>query len=687
MKDNFMGHRLCLIIFISSIISSTFAQQSPLPVQQDRWRILPNGSIEWPIDNRLPHSDHVEMSGEKISVWVQYGVNADGQPSLNRTMVFPSFRLLPVRTLASMTYNITDGELPRFLINDKLLKAGVYNATVATDMPEKVVSIRQKGILQINSEIGKDRTIALQRTLFPSVDKPVAIEKWVFTNTGKQPVKIEMEYMYREVRPAAERTTPVPHSFIVSTVNEGLKTVAPGDSVQFAMLYQAMDKNNPLVTVDVNDEQNNRQQRVNGILSLLQLETPDPVLNTAFAYAKIRATESIYKTKGGLLHGPGGLRYYAAIWANDQAEYINPFFAFLGDETGNKSAMNAYRWFARYMNDDYKPIPSSIIAEGDAVWQGAKDRGDMAMIAYGAARYALTYGNTDSAKVLWPLIEWCLEYLKRKIDQHGVVASNSDELEGRFPAGKANLHTSILYYDALQSAAMLAKSLSVPKEKSSQYAKEAQVMRSNIEQFFGASVEGFKTYRYYEGNDTLRAWICSPLTVGIYERKEGTIAALFSPRLWTEDGLASLAGNSTFWDRSTLYALRGVLAAGETEKAMQFLRYYSQRRLLGEHVPYPVEAYPEGNQRHLSAESGLYCRIYTEGLFGMRPAGFNSFECSPRLPNGWDQMALRNVHSFGNVFDIVVNRAGAGKLGISIIKGQKVKKYVLKEGATTQIQL
>ena len=37
----------------------------------------------------------------------------------------------------------------------------------------------------------------------------------------------------------------------------------------------------------------------------------------------------------------------------------------------------------------------------------------------------------------------------------------------------------------------------------------------------------------------------------------------------------------------------------------------------GEHVPYPVEAWPEGNQRHLSAESALYCRIFTEGLFGL----------------------------------------------------------------------
>ncbi|MBO9198865.1 MULTISPECIES: glucosidase family protein [Niastella] len=687
MNISFIKKGCCFFIWLSSFSLSLLAQQSHLPVQQDRWRILPDGSIEWPIDNRLPHNDHVEMSGEKVSMWVQYGVNSEGQPAINRTMVFPTFRLLPVRTIASMTYNVTDGDLPRFLINDKLLKAGVYNAAVATDMPEKVTSIRQKGILQIKSEIGKDKSVSLQRTLFPSVDKPVALEKWVFTNTGKQPVKIEMEYLYREVRPAVERTTPVPHSFIVTTINEGLKTVAPGDSVQFGILYEAADKGNPLPSVDINAAYNDRLQRVSNIVSLLQLETPDPVLNTAFAFAKIRATESIYKTKGGYLHGPGGLRYYAAIWANDQAEYVNPFFAFLGDETGNKSAMNAYRWFAKYMNDEYRPIPSSIIAEGDATWHGAKDRGDMAMIAYGASRYALTYGNHDSAKVLWPLIEWCLEYLKRKVNEQGVVASNSDELENRFPAGKANLHTSVLYYDALRSAAMLGRQLNMPKEQSAQYEKEAQTMRKNIEQFFGAKVEGFATYRYYEGNDTLRAWICSPLTVGLFERKEGTIAALFSPRLWTEDGLASLAGNATFWDRSTLYALRGVLAAGETEKAMEFLRYYSQRRLLGEHVPYAVEAYPEGNQRHLSAESGLYCRIYTEGLFGMRPVGFNSFECSPRLPNGWKQMALRNVHSFGNVFDLIVHRADKGKLNIVIKKGGKEASYIIKEGASTLIQL
>ena len=406
-----------------------------------------------------------------------------------------------------------------------------------------------------------------------------------------------------------------------------------------------------------------------------------------FAFAKIRGTESIYNTKAGLMHGPGGLRYYAAIWANDQAEYINPFFAFLGDETGNRSAMNAFRLFARYMNADYKPIPSSIIDQGDGEWHGAKDRGDMAMIAYGAGRFALAYGKKDSAIILWPLIEWCLEYLKRKINDEGVVYSDSDELENRFPAGKANLNTSSLYYDALISAVHLGKLLSKPAEQLKNYDKEAKQLRSNIEKYFGATVEGFATYRYYKGNDTLRAWITTPLTVDIFERKEGTIAALFSPRLWTEDGLASLAGNKTFWDRSTLYGLRGVFAAGEAEKALTFLRYYSRRRLLGEHVPYAVEAYPEGNQRHLSAESGLYCRIFTEGMFGMRPIGFTSFNCTPRLPKEWNEMALRNIHSFGNAFDLEVARAATGKLIITIKKAGQEKKYTIKEGATQKIEL
>ena len=430
----------------------------------------------------------------------------------------------------------------------------------------------------------------------------------------------------------------------------------PGDSAIFTVVYQAVRNDESLIKINPEEEFIERLDRIKAIRAPLQLLTPDPVINTAFAFAKLRIGESIFYTKNGYINSPGGLRYYAAIWANDQAEYTGPYFGYAGYDPGAKAAINAYHWFAGYMNKDYHPIPSSIIAEGTDFWNGAGDRGDQAMIAYGASRFALAYGNWEVADSLWPLIEWCLEYSKRKINSEGVVASESDELEGRFPSGTANLCTSSLYYDALVSASLLSKELGKPSKISESYAKQARQVKEAINSYFGARVEGFETYRYYKENDILRAWICMPLTVNIFDRKEGTVDALFSPRLWTADGLATQAGEKTFWDRSTLYALRGVFAASETDKAMNYLTYYSKRRLLGEHVPYPVEAYPEGDQKHLSAESGLYCRIFTEGLFGLRPTGFRSFTLAPHLPEGWDEMAMKNINAFGNIFDIEVKR-------------------------------
>ena len=68
----------------------------------------------------------------------------------------------------------------------------------------------------------------------------------------------------------------------------------------------------------------------------------------------------------------------------------------------------------------------------------------------------------------------------------GVVASDSDELEGRFPAGDANLCTSSLYYDALNSAVYLGKELKKEGKLLKQYASQAKSLKANIEKYFGA---------------------------------------------------------------------------------------------------------------------------------------------------------------------------------------------------------
>lgn len=642
-------------------------------INAQRWTIDTTGGITWKWDGKA-HSDHIEMSGKRMSVVLRYGINEIGNFTLDRSMVWPMLRTIPNNTHASLMRRITWNPLETVLVNGRKLDL----------TKEKTRTVSLDGTMKTCGQVGN---IELRRTITPSTELPGLIEIYSLKNLGEQNVTIDIPEQAYLMRTAKEKGVSGSYTITMTTADTGLRTVAPGDSTTFSTLLEAYDQNQHPATWNAQEELNKRMDMLKNLSENLVLKTPDETLNRMFAFSKIRACESIYATKGGPMHGPGGESYYAAIWANDQAEYANPFFPFVGYDYGNKSAVNSFRLFARYMNEQWTPIPSSIIAEGDDIWNGAGDRGDAAMIAYGAARYALASGNKEEATQLWALIEWCLEYCHRKLNEQGVVMSDRDELEGRFPAGKANLCTSSLYYDALLSAAFLAKDLGKPASVSNTYLHQAETLLKAIDAYFAAKVEGFDTYAYYEGNDILRSWICIPLTVGIYTRAKGTIEALFSPRLWTDNGLLTQAGSTTFWDRSTLYALRGVLQAGETEKAMKFLRFYSETRLLGNHVPYAIEAWPEGNQRHLSAESALYARIMTEGLFGIRPTGLRSFDISPRLQQEWNEMTLEHVRICGSNFNLRVFRKNKNVYVEVLRQGQKTIRKKVNGNSIVSIKL
>lgn len=178
--------------------------------------------------------------------------------------------------------------------------------------------------------------------------------------------------------------------------------------------------------------------------------------------------------------------------------------------------------------------------------------------------------------------------------------------------------------------------------------------------------------------------ISLPLIAGIADRAAGTSAALTGPELMTENGCLTEQGSDVFWDRATLYALRGIFYTGNPDKALEILHRFSQRRLLGEHVPYAVEAWPEGSQRHLSAESGLYCRVITEGLFGIRPTGLRSFMMNVNLPSGWNGMSLQHIRAFGSDFDLKVFRDSGNGLRVTVTEhtasGDKVRTLAPKQG-------
>ena len=651
---------LAIVFMIANSIFLLNAQEAK---DSFNWQLGESGSIFWDLESsdNLPHNDHMAMSGQSVDMILEWGIDSLGSFYANRLIRWPMLRTLPDDTHASLQRKLGDTTtlLPRVdgktISSGKVKSLSIYGALT-------VLSIHEEGLQSV-------------RTIFPSVINPTIIDQIQLTNTNDHVIEIVIPAWRDEQFTNEEKGLYGVYTISEFIEGDGKFQLAPGETLNYAVIRTARKSNDAPYFGNSSAEWAARQDFIGNASNNLILKTPNPILNRLFDFSKIRASESIFSTRGGLMHGPGGYnKYLAAIWANDQAEYINPFFPFLGNTAGNVSALNSFQHFAKFINPEYKPIPSSIVSEGRSFWNGAGDRGDMAMIAYGAARFALASGNKEYGEELWPLIKWCLEYLKRKEMPNGSVASDSDELEGRFPAGQANLSTISLYYDALLSASFLVKELELDDQLPTTYKKKAAKLRKAISKNFESTVEGFSTYQYYEGNDELRSWICFPLTVGINDRAKGTIDALFSNKLWTKSGLLTKSGTSTVWDRSTLYALRGVFQAGFMDRALEKLEDFSQTRLLGSHVPYVIEAYPEQNQSHLSAESGLYCRIFTEGVFGIRPTGFSSFECTPQLPSNWDKISLRNIHAFGTKWDMEVFR-NKNMIGISIQDGSGKSVY------------
>jgi len=617
-----------------------------------RWGMAADGGIKWKVvgasgdvgsaDGRpvgaAAHTDHIEMAGKGIAAIVTYGTGVDGGLVLSQHLVFPGLRKLPNNTRGSYALRLVDH------VADSILVNGVA-------IVERPFAFYIRGLLKVESRT--QTPLMMERTIFPSVDKRAYLERYVLRNSGGGVLRVHLPVVAADSVTDGSREVQGPFVVMRRTYDGGDYVLQPGGSISFSYVVAVRRASEEGYVFSAGFELHRREGMVNTIFGSLVLRTPNDTIDRLFAFAKLRAAESIYDTKAGLMHGPGGGEYYAAIWANDQAEYASPFFPFLGNAAGDEAAANTFRLFSTYMNAAFRPIPSSIVAEGDSIWNGAGDRGDQAMIAYGASRYGLASGDTIEARRLWPLVDWCLEYLRRRRNGRGVIGSDADELEGRFPAGKINLSTNVLAYGGFLYGSRLAASLG-DSGASSRLAAEAAGLRSAIEGYFGARVSGFDTYRYYDGNTVLRSWICLPLVMGIFDRAPETVKALLSPYLWTRNGILTAAGDTTFWDRSTLYAFRGLFYAGVTETCNRYFSYYSRVRLLGEHVPYPVEAWPEGNQRHLSAESALYCRVVTEGLFGIDAIGLGAFSLMPRLPAGWKGMSLEHMKAFGGDWGIVV---------------------------------
>ena len=137
-----------------------------------RWQINPDGSITWLIRSNIPHNDHIEMSGKRISCVLRYGVAADGSFHATRSLVWPMLRTIPNNTHASLTRRFANDGFEMVTVNHKPIE------------PEKTYAITINGTLLVKSKAGND--VELTRQYFPSPGLPAYCEVYTIKNiSGK----------------------------------------------------------------------------------------------------------------------------------------------------------------------------------------------------------------------------------------------------------------------------------------------------------------------------------------------------------------------------------------------------------------------------------------------------------------------------------------------------------------------
>ena len=619
----------------------------------DIWAISDRESIVLDLStvSSLPHQDNIEMSGKHISAIIYYELDEEKNLTITRDVIFPQLR----------TYNKTnepDWKKYRAYFRrtaDATLSPHIHHDQKIIN-PTAVDSIEIAGMLTFYYSPVND--IQLTKVIYPSMDDRILVEEWKLYNLSDEEKAISLSNVNSS---SSEFGYKGKYSFVVKSEAQEHISLGAKEQYSFPTYYAALLNEESSSDFDHHQAKQSRVAFLDHCRDNLILNTPDQVLNMLFYFSKIRASESIFHSSMGLVHSPGGGNYYVGIWANDQVEYSGPFFPYLNYESGDQAAYNTYQKFLENIPEDGSHIPYAFEVDGNFP-MGHLDRGDAAMIAYGTSLYLLNTGDTTIATQLWPLVEWSLDYCHNNRNTAGAVESASDEMEGRIETGDANLSTSSLYYGGLKYSKQIAAALGMTT-KAKLYEERLSEMETVIETYFGATMEGQETYRYFDGNQYLRHWICLPLTMGIDRRKEGTLRALFG-KLWTENGIlveydpSADQEKAIFWDRATLYALRGALTVGEDALAIPKLKAYSKKRLLGDHVPYAIEAYPENNMKHLSAESALYCRVFIEGLFGIEPVSFSAVTMAPSLPDSWNRVELKHIRLLGKVVDISLHRIG-----------------------------
>ena len=217
-------------LVFSAVMTAAAKSGSPSGIHDSlRWCIEDGHSIRWDVETDIPHYDHIEMSGEQVSVVYRYGVDENGSFSMERSVVWPMLRTAPNDTHASLTVRFGDS------FTDGITADGSPLGR------EHVEWIRLDGTLTVSSTFTEgDRSIMLERIYFPSPTRPAVCEKYTLTNAGVSPVLIEIPAVRNETVTAPEQGTEGSYRLIAATLGSTDRSyrLMPGESVSFSASVQ-----------------------------------------------------------------------------------------------------------------------------------------------------------------------------------------------------------------------------------------------------------------------------------------------------------------------------------------------------------------------------------------------------------------------------------------------------------------
>ena len=264
---------------------------------------------------------------------------------------------------------------PTLEVNGRPLRCDVPS-TVAFDGMLNVVYPASEGIVAT-------------RTVYCSQRNPVVVEEWQLRNATDKSLTVDFK--------APAKVTNATENTLLAWTGQGPAStvVKPGDTVSLAVCLQARPKDGPDTNsvIDVAAEHAARRALTEAAWrGSGRLETPEPLLDLAFALQKLHVLECPIETYKGVITHNGSLTYSPGIWANDPVEYSSPLFPFFGDAELNRAAMNMYRvWLDHCRQNGIVPFPGSF--EGPALKLGSSGFFMGNPIGYNGSRRAWSHAR------------------------------------------------------------------------------------------------------------------------------------------------------------------------------------------------------------------------------------------------------------------------------------------------------